>query len=377
MVVKVLYVADTFLPKRDGVVRYMLETAARFSKNIELKFLVPGFAGAAEAAQKKSFQVTLCPVMRFKVADYPPTSPKSKIIDKAIKDIDIVCVQSIAPLGAATVLQAKKQGKKLVEVVHSIDWQLLAYGTRFPERAIPIVRSAARFLYNKNDLLITADKSIRNTLRANGVKKPIKVIPLGIDRKKFKKDLQKRVLMRRKLKVTDNFVIGYLGRLSAEKNIAMLIKAVELVKKKIPKAKLLLIGGGAQEKLAQGKKDVILTGFVDNPEDYLKAVDVFVLPSKTETTALALMEAMAVGLPIISSAVGAIPSYVTSGHNGILIAKNSLSAQMIANAIEIIYTSPRLRINLAKNAESTIHEFYDWDKTARELEKVFKDLAKK
>lgn len=377
MVVKVLYVADTFLPKRDGVVRYMLETAARFSKNIELNFLVPDFTGAREEAQKKKIQATFCPVMRFRVADYPSTSPKSKIIDKAIKDVDIVCIQSIAPLGAATILQAKKQGKKLVEVVHSIDWKLLAYGTRFPERAIPIVRSAAKFLYNKNDLLIVADKSVKDVLRGVSVKKPIKVIPLGVDRKKFKKDLQKRVLMRRKLKVKDNFVIGYLGRLSAEKNITMLVKAFELIKKKIPKAKLLLIGGGAQEKLVQGKKDIILTGFVENPHDYLQTIDVFVLPSKTETTALALMEAMAVGLPAVASAVGAIPSYVVSGRNGILIAKNSISAQMIANAIEIIHTSPQLRINLAKNAEKTIHEFYDWNKTAKELEKVFKDLVKK
>jgi len=379
MVVKVLYVADTFLPKRDGVVRYMLETVARFSKDIEVKFLAPDFGGARDAAKKNKFQATFCPIMRFKVADYPPTSPKSKIIDAALKDIDIVCVQSIAPLGAATILQAKKKGKKIIEVIHSIDWQLLAYVTRFPKRAIPIIRSAAKYLYKKNDLLIVADRTIRDTLRANNIKTPVKVIPLGIDRKKFNKDLGKRVLMRRKLGIKDNFVIGYLGRLSAEKNIEMLLKSLELVKKKIPNAKLLLIGGGAQEQIVKEKKnkDVILTGFVENPEDYLQAVDVFVLPSKTETTALALMEAMAVGLPVISSAVGAIPSYVNSGQNGILIAKNSLSAQMIANAVEIIHTSPQLRINLAKNAEKTIHKFYTWDKTAKELEEVFKDLVKK
>jgi len=377
MGLKVLYVADTFLPKRDGVVRYMLETAKRFSSDIELKFLVPNFSGATEAAKKNKFQAIFCPIMRFKVADYPPAHPKSKLIDKALKEVDIVCVHSIAPLGAATILQAKKQKKRLVEIVHSIDWQLLAYGTRFPERAIPILKTAARFLYNKNDLLIAADQYVANTLKLNGVKKPIKIIPLGVDRKKFRKDLRQRVLMRRKLGLKDAFVIGYLGRLSPEKNIKMLLKSFELIKKKIANAKLLIIGGGVQENLVKEHKDVILTGFVDNPEDFLQAVDIFILPSKTETTALALMEAMAVGLPVIASAVGAIPSYVTSGHNGILIAKDSLSAQMIANAIEILYTSPRLRIELSKRAETTIHKFYNWEKTTKELERAFKELAKR
>ena len=377
MVIKVLYVADTFLPKRDGIIRCMLETATRFSNNIKLKFLVPNFAGAAEEAKKKKLDATFCPILRFKIADYPPAQPRSKITAKPIEDADVVCVQLIAPLGASSILQAKKQGKKIVSIVHAIEWDLLAYGTRFPKRATSILRSAARFLYNKVDLIVAADKMVADKLRASGIKTQIKIIPFGIDRKKFKKDLHKRVLMRRKLNIKDSFVIGYLGRLSPEKNIDMLLKAFERTKKKIPNAKLLMIGGGAQEKLVKKKKDVILTGFIENPEDYLQAVDIFVLPSKTETNALSLMEAMATGLPVISSAVGAIPSYVVSGHNGILIAKNSISAEMIANAIEIIHSSPRLRLALAKNAEKTIHGVYDWDQTTRELEKVFKDLAKK
>jgi len=372
--VNVLYVADTFLPKRDGVVRYMLETYSRF-KDVNVSFLVPDFEGARAEAKRRNINASFCPVMRFKIADYPPTNPKSEIISQALKDVDVVCIHSIAPLGAATLLMAKKTKKKIVEIIHSIDWQLLAYGTKFPEKAMPVVKSAAKYLYNKSDILIVANKLIKDILKSNGVKKQIKIIPLGVDKRRFKKDLHKRVLMRRKLGLKDNFVITYLGRLSKEKNIEMLIKAFNLVKRKIPNAKLLLIGGGALENFVarQKNKDIILTGFVNNPEDYLQATDLFVLPSKTETTALALMEAMAIGLPVIASSVGAIPSYVKSGYNGILISKNSLSVQMISNAIEIIYSSPLLRIQLGQNAEKTIRDF-SWERTASELERVFKAM---
>ena len=68
----------------------------------------------------------------------------------------------------------------------------------------------------------------------------------------------------------------------------------------------LVLGDGPERELVKGE-GIISTGFVSNPELYLRVMDCYVLLSKTETSALSLMEAISSGIPIIASAVGLIP----------------------------------------------------------------------
>ncbi len=374
---RVLYVADTFPPLKDGVVRYMEETASRFSKDIKLAFLVPALKGAEAEAKKRKWKAYFCKTTKFKINNYPSSIPKAKRIKDAIEWADIVCLQSIGPLGAASLLYAKKHDKPVLEVVHSLDWELLAYGTKLPDRSTNILRPIARFLYNKTDQIVTASSDIVQELRFLGVKIDIRVIRLGVDYKKFLKDRAKRVEMRNKLKFKDRYVIAFLGRLSREKNINLLVKAFEIVQDKIPDARLLLIGEGVERKHLKKKKYITVTGFVDNPEDYLQAADVFVLPSMTETTALSLMEAMSVGLPCIATAVGAIPSYVESDVNGILIDKDSLSKFILSTVIQDLYKLPRKRYSLGEQASKTISDKYKWEDTALRLETLLKNTFEK
>jgi len=373
--VKVLQAADTFLPKRDGVVRYILETTKRFSKSIRSTFLLPNIPGAKLAAKQLKYKANFQKVIPFSISDYYPVNPEKKEVTDFIKKADIVLIHSIAPLGASAIFNAKLQGKKTIEVVHSLDWQLLPYVTKLPKRTSELVKPITKFIYNKNDLLIVADHKLKKTLKGIGVKVPIKVIPLGIDRDKFRKDDEKRKEMREKLKLSDKFVIGYCGRLSPEKNIKILANSFDLIKKDIPNAVFLIIGDGSERKHLKGK-DITISGFVDNPEDYLQAMDLFVLPSKTETTALSLIEAMACGIPSIATNVGAIPEYLNKDVNGILIDLKSLTPQKLASTIKEIYNDPLKRAKLSAEAQKVAEKF-DWNNTAKELEQAIIKLAKK
>jgi glycosyltransferase involved in cell wall biosynthesis len=379
---KILYVADTAPPKKDGVVRFMMETYIRLNpEKYDISFLIPKIEGAENIARKMNINATFVPVRRFKIANYPTPIPKSKIIREVIDNTDIIFINSIGPLGSASLKYAKKIGKKIIEYVHSIDWELFAYATRFPDRYASKLAPIVKRQYSKSDLLIVANKTIKTILRGHNIENKIKIVPLGVDLKKFKPDLIMRSIMRKKLGLENKFVIGYHGRLSTEKNIKLLVDSFQNIKKRIPKSKLLIIGDGDEKKWfsKQNKiiEDIVNIGFVDNPEKYLLAVDVYILPSQTETTGLSLMEAMAIGLPCIATNVGAIPSYLKNNVNGLLLKKDKLDVNLLSFAIEKLYREPLLRTKLKQNARRIISSTYTWEKTTIELEAIFDSMLNK
>ena len=134
------------------------------------------------------------------------------------------------------------------------------------------------------------------------------VIKNGIDTNRFVYDSAKRQKMREQLNLVDNFVIGHVGRFTREKNHRYLIEVFETVAVKDPTAKLLLVGTGDEmEEIRssvrqKGYEDkVIFTGSITNVEDYLQAMDVFVLPSLFEGLGIAAVEAQCSGLPVVIS----------------------------------------------------------------------------
>lgn len=374
--IKVLFVSDTFVPRVDGIVRFIKEVSKRLSPLFEVSFLAPDFHGAIQAAKKMKGKAYLCPPSKFEIEEYPLTAPKNKTIHSAVDPADVVFINSIAPLGARALLYAYSIKKPIVIYTHAIDWELLAFATKFPNRAIEVLKPIIRRMYDKANLILAPNKDVVNILKQGRIKGKFEIVGLGVDTKVFSLDRAMRMKMRKKLNLTDSYVIGFHGRLSREKNIELLYKAFKLFKIHVPNAKLLIVGDGPERAVLKGTKNVILTGFVDNPEDYLQAMDVYVLPSKTETTGLSLMEAMACGLPVIASAVGSIPSYVSNRKNGLLVSPSDLSSALIAKAIRTIHDNPISARRMRDNAVKTVRTFHNWDHTTKKLENIFKRLAK-
>ena len=121
-------------------------------------------------------------------------------------------------------------------------------------------------------------------------------------------------------------VLGTVARLDPIKNQLMMIKAMPEILKRFPKTVLLIVGDGPERKnlesaceSLQVSKDVIFTGFREDIPDLMQIIDIFLLTSFSEGTAMTLLEAMAAGRPCIATRVGGNPEIVVDEVTGYLV----------------------------------------------------------
>lgn len=136
----------------------------------------------------------------------------------------------------------------------------------------------------------------------------IRIMKNAIELERFQFDPRKRERVRDELGLGDALVLGTAGRLSYQKNQAFLIDVFAKFRQRCPRSKLLFVGDGelrgeleAQAAALGLEKDVLLLGWKTNVEDYLQAMDVFLLPSRFEGLGIAVVEAAASGLPCLVS----------------------------------------------------------------------------
>ena len=168
------------------------------------------------------------------------------------------------------------------------------------------------------------------------------------------------------------------GRFSAEKNHAMMLRAFAAFLGKGYDARLILLGRGELEgelrKLAREldiESRVVFTGFVENVQDHLVNADVFLLSSDYEALPLAVLEAMAAGLPVIATDVGGLRDIVTD--NGILVPADDTEA--MAQAMEKLYLEKALRTEMEKRATANAAK-YDISNTVAGYSKLYCQYTK-
>ena len=133
---------------------------------------------------------------------------------------------------------------------------------------------------------------------------------------------------------------------------------------------MLVVGDGLKEikrQLAK-RKGVLLAGRRDDVHNYLQAMDIYVMPSLSETTCLSLLEAMSCELPCITTKVGFIKEYVKDRKNGIFFEKQNSYA--LYKDIKMLLDDKKMSGKLARAARKTVVKEFDWDKTAEGIEKV-------
>ncbi len=151
------------------------------------------------------------------------------------------------------------------------------------------------------------------------------VIQNGVELGRFHPDASARARVRRELGIAaDAWVVGTVGRVAAEKNQALLVRAMAPLVG--PDVRLIIAGDGPLMAQLSALVDTLgVAGFVhllgvrrDVPE-ILNALDVFALSSDTEGLPLVVLEAMATGLPVVSTSVGGIPAVLDDGQTGFLV----------------------------------------------------------
>ena len=366
---KLLIVVDTYYPMVDGTLKFVEEFTERTKKDFELSLLVP------DLGKKRGERVNYLTVYKhIHLSGYPSIKLSFHNLRKIkfhLKKNDLVFVQGPALASYLSIYYGHKYKKKTFFYVHTITWEVFAkfLPPLINRLSYGIIKKFSLSMYNKCDEIFVPYLQLKDHLEKEGVKTKISVARLGVDIEKFSPP-KNNGFWKKKLGLNENKkVIGYVGRISKEKNLPVLYDAF----RKLPQQNrlfLLLVGDGPDDQTKRFKKlkNCKVTGFVENVEDYIKAMDVFVMPSLTETTSLATLEAMSCAVPVISTKVGFIKKYLVKNYNGFFFPRNS--ATMLSIKIKQLLKDSEMRKRLGVRARRTVAYSFSWERSINKIKRL-------
>lgn len=366
---KLLLVADTYYPKVDGTLKFIEEFLKRSQDSFEISLLVPDYGihkgkNVAYLDVSKIWKVSGYANLKFSPSNF-------KKMKTAVKEADIVFIQGPAMASYLSIYYARKYGKKTFFYTHTLSWELF-------EKFFPgilkkpfsfLIKKLSVALYNRCDEILVPYHELKEHLQEQGVTTEITTARLGVDIDLFSPSADKRLNKQKVHLDPDKKIIGYVGRISKEKNIHLLLEAFQKIEDQENIA-LLMVGDGPESQTKELKqlKNCKVTGFVHNVQDYLKAMDVFVMPSLTETTSLATLEAMSTGIPVIATRVGFIKNYLIKNHNGLFFPRNS--STMLSVKISKLLKDRELRERLGQNARKTVAYGFSWERSINRIKRI-------
>ncbi len=224
----------------------------------------------------------------------------------------------------------------------------------------PFYKPAVTFSINNSDAVTSVSESLKeDTLRLFDIKKEIHVVPNFIDIEKYNNPFSEcqRDLIAHK----DEKIITHISNLRKVKRVDNVIEIFDRILKKMP-ARLIIVGEGPEKKpmkqlcKEKGILDKIL--FVGNSHEVDKILcfsDLFLLPSEHESFGLVALEAMACGVPVISSNAGGLSEVNIEGVSGYLSDIGDVD-DMSKNALKILET-PETHLKFKQNAKKTAMKF--------------------
>jgi len=218
----------------------------------------------------------------------------------------------------------------------------------------------------------------RQVMLAKGLKRPSQVVPYGTDLGLFHP--HEESLLRETLGLGKRVVLGYMGRLVAEKGLDTLIEAVSLLRQQpLTEFVVLVVGAGAEESALKrliekkGLQDqFVFTGVVPHLEagSYMSCMDIFVLPSRTTPTwkeqfGRVIIEAMACGIPVAGSDSGQIPILIRETGGGLVFQEGN--AEDLAEKLQELVNHPEKRAALGKAGQAAVQNAFTYEAVAKQL----------
>jgi glycosyltransferase involved in cell wall biosynthesis len=242
-----------------------------------------------------------------------------------------------------------------------------------------------RMVLRSFDQVVAVSETLRCQLERNGIEASrLKLIPNGIRPAgvpAFSEDERQR--LRQELGIAPGeTALGAVGRLSPEKGQIHLIAAFTKVRAAYPRVRLLFAGDGEladRLRIAALEKgvgsQVTFLGSRDDIERVLAALEIFVLPSLTEGMPMALLEAMAAGLPVVATPVGEVPNIITDGVNGLLVPP--ADEDRLAGALIRLLGDPGYGRRLGEDARTMVLRNYSARSMALRYRAVYQEALKK
>lgn len=237
------------------------------------------------------------------------------------------------------------------------------------------------------DCVVAPTEKVRRILQGYEVTEPIRVIPTGIDMKKYQNVLteSERINLRLKLGIPVMAPVAvFVGRLAQEKNLEEILGMIsKMEKEKLPNFRLLIVGDGPYRQQLEDyaeeygvRESVIFTGMV-SPEEvyqYYQVGDVFVSASTSETQGLTYVEALANGLPALCRKDECLDGVIENGRNGWQYTDADDFLEKLYVLLDFEQEIKRLK--MAEYAKNSVYQRYSAEQFAANLAEVYQQVLK-
>jgi len=245
-----------------------------------------------------------------------------------------------------------------------------------------IARTFSRRQCNGVDAVIAPSQQLADVLRRYGVTRPIETIPTGLNLDEFAGGDGDAFRARYGIAL-GRPVMLLVGRVAHEKNIGFLLEVLAEVARSVPKVLFVIAGEGPalpalKRAAAEARLDrhVLFVGYLDRRGpllDCYRAADVFVFASRTETQGLVLLESLALGVPVVSTAVLGTKE-VLANAAGALVVREDVNE--FAAAVTRVLTEPALRATLASAGREFVERQWSSREMARRLFELYVELVR-
>jgi glycosyltransferase involved in cell wall biosynthesis len=244
-------------------------------------------------------------------------------------------------------------------------------------------RLALRQLTPLMDRLIAVSKAIEHKIREEGrAGAPVSLIYNGVDLQRYNHQ-QPCCTLHEDYSIPESSpIVGVVARLEAEKGHRTLVDAWPLVLAAHPEAWLLVVGEGSErdslesQAASLGIADrVVFTGRREDVPAVTAALDISVLPSYREAQGLSVLEAMALGRPVVASEVGGIPEMIENGVSGLLVPPNDHVA--LADAIARLLSDHPYADMIARRGHDVVHDRFCIELMVNAIETLYDEAALK
>lgn len=381
---RIAFFTDTFHPQINGIVTSIVAIAKKLADRGHVIYIIAPKFTKAEHFYYPNITVFRRPSLPALIYEgFKFTLPFDPWLIKFITDekVGIIHFHTPITLGLQAVLIAKLLSIPLVGTFHTFfaDPNYLKHiklNNRIMER---LAWKWSNSYYNRCDLVVCPSEGTKVELIVKKCKKPIKVIHNGIDLSMFSNAKSGSV---KKFYNGSGKLLLFVGRIAHEKNLPYLLECFALVLKKVPSAKLVMVGDGPQMPELKAKiralgisQKVILTGQIKH-EKLVKsgifgACDVFVTTSTTETGPVSVLEAQANGLVCVgvkSRGMGVIKDDV----NGYLV-EPSDKRGFVCSVVKLL-TNEKEYVRMKRATLKEIRK-YDINSITKVWEQTYKGLV--
>jgi glycosyltransferase involved in cell wall biosynthesis len=354
----ILMVSDVYLPRVNGV-STSIHTfrQALLDAGDRVALVCPDYAGAGgepDVWRVPGWQVPRDPEDRL----MNPRRLAAVLGELGREAWDAVHVQTPFVAHYAGLALARRIARPCVATYHTLFEEYLHHYVPLAPRRVTaaLARRFSRSQCNALDALIVPSRPMRDTLSGYGVRAPMRVLPTGVPPEALAGG--DGAAFRRRIGIRPGQpVLLFVGRVAGEKNIGFLLRALAVVRQRLPEAVLVVAGEGPAlpelTRLAQRLGLAAAVRFVGylardgELQGCYRAADLFVFASRTETQGLVLLEAMALSVPVVALAVMGTRDILDPGQGCVVAADHpeSFAAEVIA-----LLQDPQRRACLAKQA---------------------------